>query len=116
MRVGGSHGHGKSPLSVVWVLRLRSRQTVGPAGILIFCEGSMTDATLAIWRKCNSGTAVAGRSDEGELMASKQSAAKTRSDRAERSHPGEPQIQREPKPPFPEQHQESPGLESKLRP
>ncbi len=49
-------------------------------------------------------------------MASKQSAAKTRSDRAERSHPGEPQIQREPKLPFPEQHQESPGLESKLRP
>src|SRR5256885_11599840 len=49
-------------------------------------------------------------------MASKQAAAKTRSDRAERSHPGEPQIQREPKPPFPEQHQDSPGLESKLKP
>src|SRR5438445_20117 len=51
------------------------------------------------------------------MAANRQSAAsKTRSDQSERTHPGEAQIKREPKPPFPEQHQDAPGLESELKP
>jgi NAD(P)-dependent dehydrogenase (short-subunit alcohol dehydrogenase family) len=54
--------------------------------------------------------------DEGEFMPTKQSKTKSRSGSERRAHPGEPQIKREPKAPFPEQHQDAPGLESKLNP
>jgi NAD(P)-dependent dehydrogenase (short-subunit alcohol dehydrogenase family) len=55
---------------------------------------------------------------EGDSIMAETTQQRSEAGQAGSRHPGQPQIEREPKPPFPKQHQTNPevGLESKLKP